>query len=745
MRVWVDLTNSPHVLVLRPLIELLRAEGHEVSVTARDFSQTLELCDRFGIDHTAIGRHRGERIGSKAIGLDLPLAGADPLGPPPAPARGAAVRPRPRARLQRHQRGGRGAADPQRDDVRLRVGDGPALDQLPPRPRGGGARGDPPRAPGPLRRHPQAAPLRGAQGGVLPERLRARRGGAAPARASTASARWSWSAHRRSCPSTTASRTTSSPPCWSASTPPPRPASCSAWCCRGRPPSARPWREMRGLLVPDHVDRRPVAVRLRRRGGLGRRDHEPRGRGPRHARLHDLRGPHGGRRRTPHRRGPPAPAHERRGARPRAAARARPPRHGCAGTPACCSNSRLARSRPSGVAPRSLPSRSPSGRTIPCDAPTYPFGGPHRSTDTRSRSWLSMECSSGSRTTSPSSCASTAGPPRYYAHLREDTIWWVIALSVVVLVLFRVYQRRYRFAGQRDYETLVRAVIVIVLLTAVAIEVLRPVDRYPHRSTVAVVLPNGVIVLFFAARGRVPGRPAGGRPQHLRAPARWPPSAASARGQRSVLIAGAGEGGRMVVREIMRNRELGLAPVGFLDDDPAQARPAHRRRARARRHREGPAPHPRRGRTRRSDHRDPLRARLDARADRARVPHAGDPGADAADAVRAAADPRRARPAGARGARRGRARPRAGAHGARARGRLPRRAGRARDRRRRLDRLASCAARSPASSPTASCSSTTPRTTSSRSSASSRTSATCRPRCWRRCWPTARRRSACAR
>ena len=69
MRVWVDLTNSPHVLVMRPLIELLRADGHEVSVTARDFSQTLELCERFGIDHTAIGRHRGERIGSKAIGL----------------------------------------------------------------------------------------------------------------------------------------------------------------------------------------------------------------------------------------------------------------------------------------------------------------------------------------------------------------------------------------------------------------------------------------------------------------------------------------------------------------------------------------------------------------------------------------------------------------------------------------------------------------------------------------------------
>ena len=69
MRVWVDLTNSPHVLVLRPLIAAMRADGHEVEVTARDFAQTLELCRRFGIVHTAIGRHRGGRLASKGLGL----------------------------------------------------------------------------------------------------------------------------------------------------------------------------------------------------------------------------------------------------------------------------------------------------------------------------------------------------------------------------------------------------------------------------------------------------------------------------------------------------------------------------------------------------------------------------------------------------------------------------------------------------------------------------------------------------
>src|ERR1700744_1752539 len=69
MRMWVDLTNSPHVLVMRPVIASLHARGHEVEVTARDFAQTLGLLDRFGIEHTAVGHHRGGRLGAKARGL----------------------------------------------------------------------------------------------------------------------------------------------------------------------------------------------------------------------------------------------------------------------------------------------------------------------------------------------------------------------------------------------------------------------------------------------------------------------------------------------------------------------------------------------------------------------------------------------------------------------------------------------------------------------------------------------------
>src|SRR3954447_10013198 len=99
-----------------------------------------------------------------------------------------------------------------------------------------------------------------------------------------------------------------------------------------------------------------------------------------------------------------------------------------------------------------------------------------------------------------------SGPPVQYTRLRGDTIWWVGIGRVRVLVFARVYQRRWRYASQRDYEAVVRAVVAIVLLSVVAIEVLRPVHRYPlifvegvsthHHNTVAVVLPNGVIVLF---------------------------------------------------------------------------------------------------------------------------------------------------------------------------------------------------------------------------------------------------------
>jgi hypothetical protein len=59
MRIWMDLTNTAHVLVLRPLVEILEGDGHEVTLTARPLSHTIDLLEEWGHPYTAIGRHGG--------------------------------------------------------------------------------------------------------------------------------------------------------------------------------------------------------------------------------------------------------------------------------------------------------------------------------------------------------------------------------------------------------------------------------------------------------------------------------------------------------------------------------------------------------------------------------------------------------------------------------------------------------------------------------------------------------------
>ena len=66
LRIWVDMTNSPHVVIFRPLIARMIARGHEVTVTARDFAQTLGLLERYGIPHEVFGAHGGAGRAGKA-------------------------------------------------------------------------------------------------------------------------------------------------------------------------------------------------------------------------------------------------------------------------------------------------------------------------------------------------------------------------------------------------------------------------------------------------------------------------------------------------------------------------------------------------------------------------------------------------------------------------------------------------------------------------------------------------------
>jgi len=67
VKTWVDLTNPAHVVVLRPLVELLEAGGHEVTLTARPLSHTTELLDDWGHPYTVIGHHGGAGKLGKAL------------------------------------------------------------------------------------------------------------------------------------------------------------------------------------------------------------------------------------------------------------------------------------------------------------------------------------------------------------------------------------------------------------------------------------------------------------------------------------------------------------------------------------------------------------------------------------------------------------------------------------------------------------------------------------------------------
>ena len=278
MRVWVDLTNSPHVLVFRPLIRLLRERGHEVEVTAREYAQTMQLLELHGIEATPIGRHGGASALGKARAessarlpalrrwakprrFDLALAHgshdltltARSLGIPSATTFDYEF-----AWLQ-HQLGCRAA-------TRVVVPEAIPAERLA---RYGAAE--------------EAPPLPGPEGGVLPRRLRAGRRSTCR-RASG----WSSSARRPRSRSTTGTATRSSLDVLERlgrdervhAVVLPRTDEQRAPIRGARPALARRPRPRRRRAEPD---------RRRRRRRLGRRDDEPRGGRARHARLHDVR------------------------------------------------------------------------------------------------------------------------------------------------------------------------------------------------------------------------------------------------------------------------------------------------------------------------------------------------------------------------------------------------------------------------------------------------------------------------
>src|SRR2546423_100495 len=155
-----------------------------------------------------------------------------------------------------------------------------------------------------------------------------------------------------------------------------------------------------------------------------------------------------------------------------------------------------------------------------------------------------------------------------YQRLFEGMLPWAVGLSLVVYVGFRLYGKWWRYSTLRDLLSVVQAVVLATVGLVAFVSITHPVTRVTNEGVVPVNLPPSVVALWFLLTlscllgARLLARVMHERPRGFRA----------RRDARSVLIAGAGDGGRLVVREMLRNPALGLNPIGFVDDDATKRR-----------------------------------------------------------------------------------------------------------------------------------------------------------------------------
>jgi predicted glycosyltransferase len=69
MRVWVDITDSSHVLFFAPIVRRLEDRGDIVTLTARRFASAEIVMRRYGLATLVTSRHRGGGVGARAVGL----------------------------------------------------------------------------------------------------------------------------------------------------------------------------------------------------------------------------------------------------------------------------------------------------------------------------------------------------------------------------------------------------------------------------------------------------------------------------------------------------------------------------------------------------------------------------------------------------------------------------------------------------------------------------------------------------
>jgi FlaA1/EpsC-like NDP-sugar epimerase len=147
------------------------------------------------------------------------------------------------------------------------------------------------------------------------------------------------------------------------------------------------------------------------------------------------------------------------------------------------------------------------------------------------------------------------GVPIYYDKLFQQTILIVVAIQLVVFVLFRFYDRWWRYVSVRDMWSALRGVTAAVVASSLTVYFFSPVAQVRLPRSVAIM--DWLLLLAFVAGSRLLARSVIERPG----------GGLIARGK-EVLVVGAGDAGQLVIREMQRNRQLGYTPIGLIDDDP---------------------------------------------------------------------------------------------------------------------------------------------------------------------------------
>jgi len=148
------------------------------------------------------------------------------------------------------------------------------------------------------------------------------------------------------------------------------------------------------------------------------------------------------------------------------------------------------------------------------------------------------------------------GVPIYYRTLFERTIVLVVVINLVVFLAFGFYNRWWRYVSTRDMWVIARGVIVACLVADITVYFVSPVHNVRLPRSIAVL--DFLLTLAFITGSRLVARSIIERPQARNVIARG----------REVIVVGAGDAARLIVREMLRTPAVGYTPIGLIDDDP---------------------------------------------------------------------------------------------------------------------------------------------------------------------------------